>query len=122
MNRIFRRRITGTERKVRDVGWLSRKTVGGKNEAILLHLLGKQITAESDAPPQNYCGEVTALCAFLVGPRLERRGNASDCGAKQAEQPIVQGHRADAAAFVGTVRTELQNLNDAREVVGRNGA
>src|SRR5262249_26825833 len=89
-------------------------------ERLLLHLLGEQITAEGDAAAEDYRREVAALGALVVGPGLEGRCGAGDGRAKQAEQAVVQGNRADSAALVRMVRAKLQDLNDARKVIGRN--
>jgi hypothetical protein len=89
---------------------------------LAFHLLGEHAAAESDAALKSDGGKVSATAALRVRPGLHRGDQPRHGRAYETEKAEVGADGLDAAAILGPLGTEMQELHDAREVFSGSGA
>jgi len=85
-------------------------------EALAFHLLRKHAATEGDAALESDSGKIGATAALRFCPGTHRRNHARQRRAQEIQKAKVSTDRLDAAAVFRALRTELQELHDAREV------
>src|SRR6266704_2253055 len=88
-----------------------------RKEVSAVHLLREHIPAEGDAALQGDCGEVRTLSAFRFRPGPHGRNNPSKRGPQEIQEAEIGSDRLDAVAVFRALRTELQKLHHALEII-----
>ncbi len=93
------------------------RRVKPRKEVSAVHLLREHIPAEGDAALQGDCGEVRTLSAFRFRPGPHGRNNPSKRGPQEIQEAEIGSDRLDAVAVFRALRTELQKLHHALEII-----
>src|SRR5712691_5968052 len=101
-------RITGDEKE---------KGAARKRSETIGNLLGHQITAEGDTVVQRHSGKIGAAAALPLGPRADIGKHSSEGEAQEIQKLVVRMDETNRKAVFAALRTELDEFEDAVEIV-----
>lgn len=87
--------------------------------SLRLQLLGEHVSTEGDAAFESHSREISTLAAFRLRPCAQGRDDSCNGGANKAEETEVGPNSLNPAAIFRAVRTEMQELNYASEILTR---
>src|SRR5216684_5058220 len=107
-----------SRRREGKIAWVKEIRAGKK---LGTHLLREQVPAEGDTAFQRNRGKVGTLPALDFRPRQKCRDDSSQGGTQKVQEAEVGIDGTNLAAIMGACRAELQELDDAQEILAGSG-